>query len=117
QPLALVVDDDGRSRGAGPHEALHVAHVHLVRLQASTDGAARAVVAGAAPQLGLAAQPRDGDRRVGGHAAAGLDMLERTHLRRLRRERLYPIDAVECGMSHTNDALRGWPSSVRPEAS
>ena len=113
QPLALVVDDDGRGGGAGALEALHVAHVDPLHLQAGADGVARSVIAGAAPQLGLAAEPGNGDRRVGSHAAAGLDMLERAHLRRLRRKRLNPINAVERGMSHADDALRRWHSSVR----
>ena len=113
QPLALVVYNDGRGRRAGPLEALDIAHVHPLRLQAGADRVAGGIVAGAAPQLGLAAEPGDGDRRVGSHAAAGLDMLERAHLRRLRRKRLNPVDAVERGMSHANDALRRWHSSIR----
>src|SRR4029079_14445244 len=111
--LALVVDNDGRGGGAGAVEAMHPPHVHSIGLQPGADRAARSVVAGTSPQLRLTAKPRNGHRRVGGHAAAGLDVLERAHLGRLGRKRLYPIDAVKRGMTDANDALRRWHSSVR----
>ena len=109
----LIIDNDGRGGGARPVEALYVTHIHALSPQAGADCASRRVVASAAPQLGLSTEPRDRDGRVCGHPSADLDVLDRTHFRGLRRKRLNPINTVERGVSHTNDALRRWHSSVR----
>src|SRR5262249_29206567 len=113
EPLTFVIDDNGRGGRAGPFERLDVAHVHMLGTQAGTDGVAGIVVADATPKLGRAAQARDGHRGVGGHSAAGLEVLEPAHLGRLWRESLDAVDAIEGRMSDTDDVLRRCHASRR----
>ena len=94
QPLAAIVDDDGRGRGARVFEALEIAHVHLLSFEARSDDRASVILSNAAPQFRLATEARDCDRCVGSHAAADFDGFERPNLGRLRRERR---DAVRRG--------------------
>ena len=104
EAFALVINDDGRGGRPGVVESLHVTHIDAFGLEACLDGDAGGVVADAAPQLGFAAEPGNGHGRIGRHAATGFDMLQRTHLGRLRRERLDAVDAVESCVADAEDA-------------
>ncbi len=93
---------------------MNVADVDLFALQPVADRDAGLVVPDSRPEFDFS--PETGSRHggIGGHAAAGLDVLERTNFSGFGRKAVDPVDAVQGRMSDTDEG--SWRSHRIPQA-